>query len=104
MCVFNFTFHDEIHFSLNNYFFLSLKTLVTNYEIDVKRTTIEQLRASPVQLPNSQPGSPKLDEISSKIRQLHEDVDNLNKDTTRKLCVGDISLLTQLTELMKVGN
>lgn len=88
----------------NNYLLLSLKTLVTNYEIDVKRTTIEQLRASPVQLPNSQPGSPKLDEISSKIRQLHEDVDNLNKDTTRKLSVADFNVLTQLTELMKVGN
>lgn len=78
-----------------------IQTLVTNYEVDVKRTTIEQLRASPVQLPTSQPSSPKLDEISCKIRQLHADVDDLNKDTTRKFSFGDFGSITELQELMK---
>ncbi|GIY18068.1 utrophin [Caerostris extrusa] len=47
-----------------------IQNLVTNQEIDVKRATIEQLRASPVQLPTSEPGSPKLEEISLKIQTI----------------------------------
>lgn len=83
---------------------LSLKTLVTSYEVDVKRTTIEQLRASPVQLPTSQPGSPRLDEISSKIRQMHVDIEELNNDTARKLSLEDMNSIQELQELMKVSN
>lgn len=79
-----------------------LKTLVTNYEVDVKRTTIEQLRASPVQLPTSQPGSPKSDEITSKIRKLHTDLDDLNKDASREFSLEDFESVSQLQELMKV--
>nr|XP_015911947.1 dystrophin isoform X3 [Parasteatoda tepidariorum] len=56
-----------------------IQSLVSNQEIDVKRVTIEQLRASPVQLPISEPGSPKPDEISLNIRQLHSSLVELEK-------------------------
>lgn len=68
----------------------------------MKRTTIEQLRASPVQLPTSQPGSPKLEEMSSKIRQMHADIKDLNVNATRKLSIQDFDNVSQLQEMRKV--
>ncbi|XP_055937258.1 dystrophin-like isoform X4 [Argiope bruennichi] len=78
-----------------------IQNLVTNQEIDVKRATIEQLRASPVQLPTSEPGSPKIEEIGLKIRRLSSALDELGTLTTNKTNINNFDSTSQLKEELK---
>ncbi|GFY29514.1 dystrophin [Trichonephila clavipes] len=81
-----------------------IQNLVTNQEIDVKRATIEQLRASPVQLPNSEPGSPKIEEIGLKIRQLNSSIDEFEKFIINKTNINNFDSAAQLKEEIKSLN
>ncbi|GFS73966.1 utrophin [Nephila pilipes] len=81
-----------------------IQNLVTNQEIDVKRATIEQLRASPVQLPTSEPGSPKIEEIGLKIRQLNASIDEFGKFITNKTNINNFDSVIQLKEEIKCLN
>ncbi|GBL96395.1 Utrophin [Araneus ventricosus] len=78
-----------------------IQNLVANQEIDVKRATIEQLRASPVQLPISEPGSPKIEEIGLKIRRLNSVLDELGAFTTNKTNINNFDSTSQLKEELK---
>lgn len=69
----------------------------------MKRATIEQLRASPVQLPTSEPGSPKIEEIGLKIRSLNSVLDELGTFTTNKTNINNFESTSQLKEELKVS-
>ncbi|XP_054723979.1 dystrophin-like [Uloborus diversus] len=78
-----------------------IQNLVSNHEVDVQRTTIEQLRASPVQLPTSEPGSPRPDETISKIRQLKLHVDELDRAASNKNALQSFDSVSSLEKLLQ---
>ncbi|XP_035214524.1 dystrophin-like [Stegodyphus dumicola] len=78
-----------------------IQSLVENHEVDVKRTTIEQLRASPVLLPNSEPGSPRTGDIGTKIRQTRLRIEDLEKSALNETAMQNFDSVAHLEDLLK---
>lgn len=76
--------------------------MVSNHEIDVKRVTIEQLRASPVVLPNPEPGSPRPEEISAKMRKINANLEELKEFTSETIRAKEFESISQLKEELQV--
>ncbi|XP_067142933.1 dystrophin isoform X3 [Centruroides vittatus] len=52
--------------------------------IEIQRSTVTQLRASPVQIPKSEPGTPCLEEFELKTRQIYILLENWDKEIKQK--------------------
>ncbi|KAG8192219.1 hypothetical protein JTE90_014082 [Oedothorax gibbosus] len=79
-----------------------IQNLVSNHEVDVKRVTIEQLRASPVVLPNSQPGSPRPEEISTKIRKNNANLEDFKEFVSKANSKKEFDSVVYLKEELQV--
>lgn len=73
----------------------------TDVVIEVQRTMVTQLRASPVQIPKSEPGTPRLEEFELKVQQIKALLENWNTEIKEKSKLTSFHSVDDIKNILK---